>query len=402
MTLKNQELVAKAAIVADDLATGGKLNDEQSDRFLDFVYDESVLPSFARMVKFRNENLKIDKIGVGKRAAVPKHEGIDPGVRRGIKTSQVTLTPQEIMLPTEIGDRFKEHNIEGESVTTTVLRIFGRQLNNDLEELQLHGNTGGYLIDEDAYLGAGSTSKYMEDKYMALFNGALANAQSGNVVDFAGGTLSASMFRQALSAMPHKFKRQRQNLKFLVPVEIDEMWRERVSSRATAAGDRALNGSGNLSPFGIEMIPVPLMEMNPRQVKTGTFTGASSSISLDYQSVTAGSVVVLDEDDAASGASYTPYIEDTDYSVDYVNGTVTVLAGAIGNTDTVRIQYRSLPQIILTMKGNLIIAIGRDVRIEKDRDIYRGMDQYAITVKADTKYEEDDAVVVINNISDQL
>ena len=63
---------------------GGKLNPAQSDKFIDYVIDETVLKDNARIVRFRNEPLDIDKIGVGKRVAVAKAEASDPGVRRGI------------------------------------------------------------------------------------------------------------------------------------------------------------------------------------------------------------------------------------------------------------------------------------------------------------------------------
>ena len=69
MGMSNEELVQKAVIVADDLASAGKLDDAQSDKFIDYVVDETMLKNNARVVRFRNENLKIDKIGIGRRAA---------------------------------------------------------------------------------------------------------------------------------------------------------------------------------------------------------------------------------------------------------------------------------------------------------------------------------------------
>ena len=62
--ISNEELVQKAVITADALASAGKLNPAQSDRFIDFVIDETVLRNNARVVRFRNETLEIDKIGV--------------------------------------------------------------------------------------------------------------------------------------------------------------------------------------------------------------------------------------------------------------------------------------------------------------------------------------------------
>jgi hypothetical protein len=62
------------------------------------------------------------------------------------------------------------------------------------------------------------------------------------------------------------------------------------------------------------------------------------------------------------------------------------------------VTYRAAPQMILTHKSNLIVGIGRDVRIEKAREIFRGVNQYAITTKVDINFEELDAIVKVKNI----
>jgi len=48
--------------------------------------------------------------------------------------------------------------------------------------------------------------------------------------------------------------------------------------------------------------------------------------------------------------------------------------------------------------NNFIIGIGRDIRIEKDRDIFKGVNQYAITAKVSVNFEEDSAIVKIRNV----
>lgn len=41
--ISNEALVEKAVIVADDLASAGKLNPAQADKFIDYVVDETIL-----------------------------------------------------------------------------------------------------------------------------------------------------------------------------------------------------------------------------------------------------------------------------------------------------------------------------------------------------------------------
>jgi hypothetical protein len=206
-----------------------------------------------------------------------------------------------------------------------------------------------------------------------------------------------------LNELPAKFKRQKRNLVFLCSQELEQLYRERVASRATAAGDAALNSSGRMTPFGIPLVGVPLLQFYPPVVEHKTFTGSGTSVSLRYGPIQSGSVVVT----TSTLNGTTPeeaYTEDTDYTVDESAGTVTHAGGgsSIGTTDTVKITYNAYPQIILTHNKNMIIAWGRDIRVEKDRDIYARVDQYAITAKLDVEFEEITAVVKAYNISNAI
>ena len=63
----NQELIEKAVIATDAISSSGKLNPAQADKFIDFVMDLTGLGNMARVVRFTNESLNVDKIGVGTR-----------------------------------------------------------------------------------------------------------------------------------------------------------------------------------------------------------------------------------------------------------------------------------------------------------------------------------------------
>lgn len=399
----NEQLLAKAINAANSLAAAGKLNPAQAERFLDFVFDETMLTKMARVIRFRNEQLDIDKIGIGRRAAVPASEGVDPGTRRGVNHSKVTLTPVEVMVPIEITETYKEWNLEGASVVDKILRMFAKQLANDWEDLSTHGDTAGPLVEEDFLRDGGSTTDVVLDAYMALFDGWLKLAENGNVVDIEGAALSGTVFRKMLNAMPSKFKRIKSELRWICSHETEELWRERMSTRATAGGDLAMSSQASMTPFGIAMLPVPLFEHHPKRVQTSQFSGAGATIQLGHKPILAGSVQIIDDADVSSKLPTTPYLETTDFTVDEATGIIThVGAGSIPTTTDLRITYRSGPSIILTHVKNFIVGIGRDVTIEQARDIYRRADQYAIHVKFDAKIEEDTALVLAENISDTL
>ena len=49
--ISNEELVQKAVITTDAIASQGKLNAAQADRFIDFVIQETILKDAARTVR---------------------------------------------------------------------------------------------------------------------------------------------------------------------------------------------------------------------------------------------------------------------------------------------------------------------------------------------------------------
>jgi hypothetical protein len=390
--ISNEELVRKAVITADALATNGKLNPAQSDKFLDYVIDETTLRNNARIVRFRNESLDIDKIGIGTRLAVPKAEARDPGVRRGVTTSKITLTPSEIMVPIEIGDNFREINIEGENVEDHVIQMMGTQTANDIEELYINGNKLGPACLESDIVEGGSDTLYIKDSYLALQKGWLALGDSGHIVDGEGANIGLTLFGKALRAMPTKFRRNRMALRWFMSPDLSQIYFEKLATRATALGDAAAGGAAH-GPFGIPISEVPLWSFLPTVVEHIVLTGTTPT-PLTYGPVQ--NVVVTPS--TLSSTPIAAYIEDTNYTVDYAAGTVVRVGGGIGSGATVKVTYKSNPQLMLTHMNNFVVGVGRDVRIEKDRDIFKGVNQYAITAKVAVEIEEVDALVKVRNI----
>lgn len=391
--VQNEALVQKAVVVADALATQGKLLPQQADKFIDFVIDVTGLKNHARVVRFRNEELIVDKIGVGKRMAMPAVEATAPTIRRGVATSKVTLHPVEIILPFEISDTFREINLEGESVEDHIVKMMATQLANDLETLYIEGDTTGRAAIEGDIVEGGSTTTYIKDSYLALADGWLKKARSGHVVDCAGANIGASTFSKMLNAMPAKFKRDRTLLRFFASIESDQNYREKLGTRATGTGDAAINSTTQLTPFGSPLAPFALFPHKPRIVEHVKLTG-TDVIPLLHTNISNVVVTISTLDQTATAA----IAATSNYTVDLAAGTIARIGGAIGDGDTVKVTYDATPQMLLTPVGNMIIGIGRDIRIEKDRDIFKRVNQYAITCKVSVDYEETDAIVLARNI----
>lgn len=398
MSVPNEQVVdsAKAVIdTANTLASQGKLAPKQADKFIDFVVDLMQLQGNVRVIRFTNEEMYIDKLGVGRRVAMPAVEGKDPGLRRGVVTSRVTLKPVEIMVAVEMTDTVREINMEGASFEDHVLKIITTQLGNDSEELQWAGDTVGVAaVESDIVPGGGSG--YIKDSYLALLDGVLRLADTNtHLVDLSGLQVGSTAFSKLINAMPAKFKRSRRDLRFMCSIDTEQNFREKIGGRATALGDAALQGDTPMKSYGIPVMSFPLFPHRPRIVQHVTLNG-TTAVSLRYKAIENVVVTRYTLDAAPESA----YVLDTDYSLNTTTGTITRIGSAgISDGQVVKVSYDALPQIILTHMKNIVVGIGRDIRIEKDRDIFKRANQYAITFKMCIALEEPDAVVKGINLS---
>lgn len=397
--LSNQEILEKAAITTAEIVGAGRLNDAQADRFIDFVIDVTGLQGRVRVVRFRNDKLDIDKIGVGKRVAVPKKEATDPAIRRKTLHTKVTLQPEEIMVPWEISDEFVTENLEGEQVEDTIMRLMATQFSNDLEELYIQGDKLGIARFESELLDGGSPTDVIVDTYLQLQDGWLKRAGGSHIVDNDGQNITHQIFSDMIVEMPSKFKRNKRNLKFFMSDTTEQLFRNNLAARATGLGDTAATSEVNLRPFGIEAVPLALLPQKPLITEHLTVTIAGSPFALKNKNIVVGSeVVVLQSINDNPKSPVTPFVNATDYDLDEAAGTITLLGGAISDPSDIKITYQSESQLWLTEFRNLVLGIGRDIRMERDRNIFSSVSEFAMTARVAVEIEETDAVVLGINV----
>jgi hypothetical protein len=269
------------------------------------------------------------------------------------------------------------------------------QTANDLEELMINGDVLGPARIEADLIEGGHATDVIKDAFMAQFAGWLRAADSGNIYDAEGADIGSIVFSRMINSMPVKFRRVRQNLRFICSLDHEQLYREKVGARQTPAGDEANRTIAPLTPFGVPLVGVPLLEAEPRVVEHITFGAHPDTQSLRYgpigQDVTITPITL-------SNSAVTPYVETTDYTVDRTAGTIsTTVAGAVVS-GVFKVTYHSQGQMLLNDYMNLILAIGRDITIERDRDIYKGVTQFAITTRISVNVEEVTAIVKGINI----
>lgn len=390
----------KAVNTLEAMGGLGTLNEEQTRVFLTYVFDLSSLKNVVRQVAVEATSTYINKLGIGNRAALPKSEARDPNYRRGVTPSRVTLTWYEIMVPFEISDQLYMQNIEGERIEDTILRMMGNQLGNDLETWFIHGQTTGLAVKQSDIVDGGSTTQYVKDPLLSLSQGWLALALAGgHVVDLENDNVGASTFSKMLNEMPEKYKKDMGKLRFIAAPRLVQNFRERVSARATAAGDNALFSQAQLTPFGVPLVPVALWQWQPPIVEHITFAGGAPEMEqLSYAPIATSPACVLSTTTLGSTPE-TPRILTTDYTVDATLGQITsAIGGAFNAGGTAKVTYYARPMAMLTAYENLIVAMRKDIRFERDRDIFGGVNQFAITINVGCQVENLDAVVVGKNI----
>ena len=126
-----EEILAKA----DEVTSGGSgtsitsahglLAPAQSNRFIDFVVDQSVLMQNSRVVRMRTPSMDIDKVSVGTRLLAKATEITDDGANAAVTFTKVTLTSVKLRLDWAMSTESLEDNIEGASLEDHLAQIIG-------------------------------------------------------------------------------------------------------------------------------------------------------------------------------------------------------------------------------------------------------------------------------------
>ena len=258
--------------VASEAGNGGLLNAEQSARFLDYIFDATVIGKVARTVRMRADTTEIDRMSVGEKLMKLATEADDTAANGAVTFSKISLTTKKLRMDWELSTESLEDNIEGADLEDHIARMMATQAGNDIEDVVLNGDTA--LSSDNLYKS---------------FNGVVKKAKtSGRVVDAAGAAVSRAVFNSALKAMPRKYKQRRGDLRFLAGSNLiqDFLYANSIGTNNTIPQDIAssvirgavapLGGpAGYVAPFafGIPIIEVPLLN----ETQTGDYSAATGS-----------------------------------------------------------------------------------------------------------------------------
>ena len=257
---------------ASENGNGGLLNPEQSARFLDYMFDATVIGKVARTVRMKADTTEIDRIGVGEKLMKLATEGSDTASNGSVTFSKISLTTKKLRMDWELSTESLEDNIEGPDLEDHIARMMATQAGNDIEDVVLNGNTD-----------------LTSDALYKSFNGVVKKAKTyGHVVDAGGAAVSRAVFNSALKALPRKYKQRRTDLRFLAGSNLvqDFLYNNSISENFVNPQDVAssivrgqvapLGGpAGYVAPyaFGIPIVEVPLLP----ETQAGDYSGHTGS-----------------------------------------------------------------------------------------------------------------------------
>lgn len=242
---------------------GGILNTQQANRFIDYMWDETVIAQDAQRIPMAAPTRDIDVVEVGKRLVQPATEHDGTYTNADPAFTKVSISTEKLRLDWELTSESLEDNIAGEDLEDHIARLMAQQFANDVEDLAINGDTAS------------------ADTLLAVTDGYYKRARdNGHVVSHAG-TIDRAAFNSAVKAMPRKYLQRRDQLRFYTSAGLVQDFLHSLGDRATALGDSVWFGNQgvddkgdratNIKPFGIPLKEVPLF----REDEDGSYSGAS-------------------------------------------------------------------------------------------------------------------------------
>lgn len=348
--LNNKKLLNKAQQIEKMIAMPAiSLSAEEADKFIDYMVDQSVLKTNARVVRMNKPTKNIRAMGFGdSRFLKPASTFTSSDYKKEFSQGKIELVSKKLRGAVAIFDDDLEDNIEAAAFKTHIMKLVALKIANELEEIAWISDTaslGGFastdarsLFDGWRYIltHSGSGETYEND---VTGNAHLLDATSDFSIagKIAEQDTSAPYnwefkYHKMLKTLPSKYKAQGlSKLRFWHSDQVAQDYINALSARSTILGDNAILGKAPVQYGKVPLVDVPLMP------------------------------ITLDANGVLGGGSY---------------------------TDT-----------LLTPAENLIVGIQRDITIEAQREAADEATYWFYSLRVDFKIENVDAAVLTHKLT---
>ena len=209
----------------------GILSPEQANRFIDYVWDATVLANDGRRVTMRANTMEIEKVNVGERVIRAAAQALGDYENAGATFTKVELTTKKIRLDWEVATESLEDNIEGGALEDHLVRLMTSAFGNDIEDLAINGDGSN-----DPFLGIwegfAHQVKTTGDAHQA-------------VVSVSGNEWTPQVMQEIIYALPRKYRAVKSNLKFYAGTDAFAGIVANNGTLADAIAEAVGRGNGN-------------------------------------------------------------------------------------------------------------------------------------------------------------
>jgi len=187
-------------------AASGILRPEQARRFIDYVWDATVLANDGRKVTMRANTMELEKVNVGERVIRSAAQADGTYTNTGATFSKVELTTKKIRLDWEVSAEALEDGVEGDALEDHLVRLMTNAFANDIEDLAINGD--------------GSTSPFLN-----IMTGFVKKTKTNgfaheSVVTVADNAWTPEVMQGIINVMPRKYRALKNNLKFYAGTDV--------------------------------------------------------------------------------------------------------------------------------------------------------------------------------------
>lgn len=244
------------------------LNPEQLGKFLRQAQINNTILAQADFKLMQSFKKQLTRVGINGRV-------LQTGYKEDNTTTNPDLTPADVEFgyneldakklkaKCSIEDEEKEDNIEKEQFENTLLSMMGERVGEDLEFWALFGDTtatdNNLLKTTDGWIKTAGVQ--LKSKGADSSNGAF---DLKNTVE--------AMFDSMIKNLGIRFRQKRNQLKFFVPFEVEDAYRNLLKARGTSLGDETQTGFGGLAYKGIPIEYCPTLDATDGRALDNTAT----------------------------------------------------------------------------------------------------------------------------------
>ena len=238
-------------------AASGILRPAQAQRFIDYVWDATVLANDGRRVTMRANTMELEKVNVGERVIRAAAQADASYTNAGATFSKVELTTKKIRLDWEVSAEALEDNVEGGALEDHLVRLMTNAFANDLEDLAING-TGS--AGDGAFLGI------MEGFVNKTTAGGDAHEYT---TDAAITNWTPEVLQGIINTLPRKYRALKTGLKFYAGTDVfqniarnngtlaDSIYTFERRNSYLNGTDQVIGNARTTRALGIEVMEVP-------------------------------------------------------------------------------------------------------------------------------------------------